>query len=341
MNSQVDLAEKLEAIPLVSDKALKFNDAKSCSCARYELNNKKPICPLCTVEFRLLKTNNTDHMMNVTTEDLIPQHPSHRDVLPVDVNMKLKNPSDNTLRNAVILRLAPQKTIHVVAYAQRGVGTTHARWKAAVFGNYKHIPDITISSELNKLLTNEQRRKVVNSCPPFVLKMNEAKQCIDIEDAGRGCTFCQQCVNTASLLRVKKRDDTNITSSASTEIVVNKKSSSISNPKGSISNPNGNVSVEKKREYVDMRGLITIANERSGSSIGPGGDRFMWTVESIGMISAESMVRSAFYLLKQKTSLFQDELIKMSIYEDSVSITRTLGTSASAEAPIRDPKGTS
>eukprot|EP00741_Cyanophora_paradoxa_P003415 tig00000704_g3318.t1 len=179
------IAHRLGLIPLTSSGCdEKFRSRGECECASQ--------CPQCTVTMKLSVKCTENATREVTSRDLISDNP---EVIPVDqVGTSLDSTGgDNGI---LIVKLRKGQEVKLTALARKGVGKEHAKWNPSCTAYFKYDPDVRIIPEKMESLDEEQRRRLVESCPAKVYRFDERTHMVDIEDMSR-CMYCMECTKYA------------------------------------------------------------------------------------------------------------------------------------------------
>jgi len=165
------IASRLGLIPLVFDPKM-FNFKEECKC-------KGKGCSHCQAKFSLKKKG--------------PCVVYSGDMKCVDKTIKPAYPK------IPITELSEKQELEFEAYAELGVGKTHAKWQGSVVG-YRNMAKITITK---KGETCKDGEKI---CPKnvFVAKNNKLK----VKDADK-CNLCMQCVEACGEDAIKVVPDEN------------------------------------------------------------------------------------------------------------------------------------
>jgi DNA-directed RNA polymerase II subunit RPB3 len=63
--------------------------------------------------------------------------------------------------------------INVQAIAKKGIAKEHAKWSPVCVATYQFDPIIQINEEACALLTEQQKKEIVSSCPTKVSESNQ------------------------------------------------------------------------------------------------------------------------------------------------------------------------
>lgn len=170
------ISHRLGLIPLNSKYVKKFLYTKDCDCIEK--------CDNCSIDFTL-DIYCKDNIHLVKSNDLITYS---KDVNPI--------------KDIVIVKLGKNQEIKLKAIAKKGIGKEHAKWSPVSTATYQIIADIKIDQKKINIMTEEQKRKWIDSCPSHVFNYNEKTNTIDIENI-INCTFCNECKYKADELNLK------------------------------------------------------------------------------------------------------------------------------------------
>jgi DNA-directed RNA polymerase II subunit RPB3 len=106
------IAHRLGLVPLRSETASQFNYSRDCTCAG--------TCPRCSVKFTLDVKCEEAHRRNITSKDLVSEHP---DVVPVDADG-----STDELGGIVLVKMGKGQELRIEAIARKGIGKEHAKF---------------------------------------------------------------------------------------------------------------------------------------------------------------------------------------------------------------------
>eukprot|EP00953_Heterococcus_sp_UTEX-ZZ885_P022217 12315-Heterococcus_DN1.PRE.1 len=192
------LAHRLGLIPLRVESGTKFEYNYDCDCEDY--------CEKCSVILTLDATwegkaadrhgYDKDRTIFITSLDLVSSDPR---VTPVHFSQ------------------GGQK-INLQAIAKKGIAKEHAKWSPVCVATYQFDPIIHINEEACALLTEQQKKEIVDSCPTKVYEL-DARQHLR---AARptDCMYCDECVVQANNILIMKdtpEDDPAVTVNASTD----------------------------------------------------------------------------------------------------------------------------
>lgn len=137
--------------------------------------------------------------MHVTSRDLILSY-GNPDVKPID------HSSDNGI---LIVKLKQGEALKLNAVVRKGIGKEHNKWAPGQI-IFKYEPDIMINEEEMELLSENEKERLVKSCPTGVYRYDRNHGIVDIEDITK-CTLCSECeriakhMNRFNLLRVQEK----------------------------------------------------------------------------------------------------------------------------------------
>lgn len=174
------LSHRLGMIPFRSDTVDNYEFFRECSC--------KPSCHKCSVEFNIRETGEK----TVDTTHINANKPE----LPI-VPVRYTNEEGNEEDPILIVKLGKNQKIDVQCIVRKGTGKEHAKWSPVSTVAVQQVPKITIDSNGISTLTEDQKLKIVESCPANVYKYDPEKEVIDIENLGE-CMQCQECTMCAS-----------------------------------------------------------------------------------------------------------------------------------------------
>jgi len=118
------LAHRLGLIPMNAN-ADEFTDY---DCENEDYGN--------TLSFKLHKVNNTDEVINCTSDDI--------EFCPIEG----QDTSDTLLKkNVLICKLAPRNEIEMIMKATKGSGETHAKWSPVSLCSYRIMPRIVLERD--------------------------------------------------------------------------------------------------------------------------------------------------------------------------------------------------
>lgn len=104
-------------------------------------------------------------------------------------DLKSEDPNTKPVFETVpLVKLQEGEEIELVAIAQLGTGTEHAKWQPTTSCAYKYYPNITIDTE-----KCEACLKCVEECPRSVLAFDEKKKQIIVADI-ENCSMCRTCM---------------------------------------------------------------------------------------------------------------------------------------------------
>mmetsp|Transcript_63516 Transcript_63516/g.150491 ORF Transcript_63516/g.150491 Transcript_63516/m.150491 type:complete len:311 (-) Transcript_63516:35-967(-) len=182
------IAHRVGLVPLTSQRVLRdfsaIGDASGAKNILYPRDcDCTGECPNCTVKFSLNVKNNSNETLEVTSKDLISEDP------------QFVTPVDDGWHPIVIAKLKKNQEIKFRAWAQKGVGRTHAKWSPVATAVFRYEPDIQINNSKMDLLTEQQRQEWVKSCPTFVYGIDPKKR-VTVEQRLK-CMYCDQCLEKA------------------------------------------------------------------------------------------------------------------------------------------------
>jgi DNA-directed RNA polymerase I and III subunit RPAC1 len=69
----------------------------------------------------------------------------------------------------LLLRMRPGQCVRLKAFAQKGIGRTHAKWSPVATASYRLLPEVTIRGEVR----GEAARTLVDACPMGVFDLED------------------------------------------------------------------------------------------------------------------------------------------------------------------------
>lgn len=184
------IAHRLGLIPLTSTNARKFNLPTECTC----IDNNDEVCHVCSVKFSLNVKNDTNEIMDVTTESLIPD-PDHKGeqktVAPV--KYKVNTGKEVVERDVLIMKLGPRQQLTFDCVAKKGIGKDHIKWSPVCVCVMRFEPRITINEVKALGLSLEQKEEFVKCCPRKVFSLNNQNNNIEVTNP-KNCVYCHECV---------------------------------------------------------------------------------------------------------------------------------------------------
>ena len=116
------LAASLGRVVFTSSTAANFPLSRYCDCPELELS---PI-NVCEAEFWLIAENLADHILQVTSKDLLPTDPQNG-VFPVIYT--LSDGKGGTVESALpLVQLLPNQKIKIRCLAKKGLASQHVKW---------------------------------------------------------------------------------------------------------------------------------------------------------------------------------------------------------------------
>lgn len=163
-------------------------------------------CPKCSVELEL-DVSCPLGMENrfVYSSDLIPRdHAS--DLRPVNFansNMRkvaqeagCMDEESGTVDGGIsIVQLAPGQRLKLRCIAFKGIGKIHAKWSPCSISTFAYQPKIRLNDAKLDDLSEENKIKLVKSCPVKVFEYDEQQKKVKIQNLDK-CMFCNECVET-------------------------------------------------------------------------------------------------------------------------------------------------
>lgn len=93
--------------------------------------------------------------------------------------------------------MGKNQSLSLTCVARRGIGKEHTKWSPVCVATYQYSPIIHIDTRtIQQTLDEEQKRKLVDSCPTKVYAYAEDRAEVYIEDASK-CMYCMECVKRA------------------------------------------------------------------------------------------------------------------------------------------------
>ncbi|KAJ1288588.1 hypothetical protein BS78_02G099200 [Paspalum vaginatum] len=169
------IAHRLGLIPLTSAAAMQMRFSRDCDACDGDGS-----CEYCSVEFHLAARAESDHTLEVTSNDLRSNDPK---VCPVDQARAYQqalsgsdfDPNTGYQRGILIVKLRWGQELTLRAIARKGIGKDHAKWSPAATVTFMYEPDIRIN-ELMETLTLDEKRSWVKSSPTKVFAIDPITQ---------------------------------------------------------------------------------------------------------------------------------------------------------------------
>jgi len=168
------IAHRLGLIPLRSEMAAQFNYARDCTC--------DDSCPRCSVKFTLDVKCEEAHRRNITSKDLVSEHP---DVVPIDADGL-----GDDLGGIVIVKMGRGQELRIEAIARKGIGKEHAKFNPV--GTVAMCADgaIDLNHDALSTLPLDKIYEFVNTptddppgnCPAKVLLYNDISKAIQVNE---------------------------------------------------------------------------------------------------------------------------------------------------------------
>lgn len=185
------IAHRLGLIPLRSETASQFNYARDCTCA--------DSCPRCSVKFTLDVKCEEAHRRNITSKDLVSEHP---EVVPIDADG-----AADDLGGIVVVKMGRGQELRIEAIARKGIGKEHAKFNPV--GTVAMCTDalIELNDEALSALPLDKIYEFVNTpaddppgnCPAKVLLYNDLSRAIEVntqavdEEKAKDTNFFDKC----------------------------------------------------------------------------------------------------------------------------------------------------
>jgi len=165
------LVHRLNMIPFDSQGVDQYKWTCECTC-------KGKRCVNCAIEYNIDVKNDTDDLMTVTSDHLVPKNPTS--VKPI----QYKNKRDVV----TIVTLAPQQQFQAQVFVQKGIGKEDAKWMPVTICAFTNDREIVLNQDLARQLNPKKRAEFVKSCP-----MNVFADDMSVANP-RNCTLCDECV---------------------------------------------------------------------------------------------------------------------------------------------------
>jgi len=200
------LAHRMGLLPLryMGDVGSNFRYNVDCDCDDY--------CPHCAVELTLnvrfdekaahRPEHERDLPLSVTSLDLISSNP---DVQAVHFG-SVEEQQNSQDQGITILKLAKGQEIKLKAIAKMGIAKEHAKWCAVAVATYQFEPVIKLNEQKMDMLSQEQRKGLVESCPVTVFEIDPQTQKVVIRDK-MDCMYCYECVELTATYLARPEDD--------------------------------------------------------------------------------------------------------------------------------------
>lgn len=197
------IAHRLGLIPLRSETAAQFNYSRDCTCA--------DSCPRCSVKFTLDVRCEEAHRRNITSKDLVSEHP---DVVPIDADG-----AADDLGGIVIVKMGKGQQLKIEAIARKGIGKEHAKFNPV--GTVAMCSDgvIELNDEALSTLSLDKIYEFVNTptddppgnCPAKVLFYNDISRSIEVnlqavdEEKVKDINFFDKCAPPPRRILARRR----------------------------------------------------------------------------------------------------------------------------------------
>jgi len=199
------IAHRLGLVPLTSHYAgwnvegdtPDFHFNRDCSCMVQ--------CPRCTVEFNL-HVKCEDETRSVTSADLKSNQPDKCAVAHMPVASAGEGEKHQDI---LIVKLRKGQELKIKALAQKGIGKEHSKWNPCCTAVFAYEPDVTFGHKAYALMTAQERRDFVESCPKKLPKPESYPyDRVESEEAS-ACMVCLDCLELSQsypgLCKVKDR----------------------------------------------------------------------------------------------------------------------------------------
>jgi len=87
--------------------------------------------------------------------------------------------------------------LKLTAVAKKGMAKEHAKFQPCSAIGFLPKPIISINYQEAIKLSNEQKRKIVRTCPTNVFKINKQNKEINVERS-QNCIYCEDCTSLIS-----------------------------------------------------------------------------------------------------------------------------------------------
>lgn len=200
------IAHRLGLIPLrsLTKDMSQWNYNHSCDCGELACQNCSVSFTLdCDFETLCEQDRSADNFkVNVTTRDLISANP---DVVPAHFSNEAEEENTQDTGGITILTLGRGQKISLTATAKKGIGKEHSKWSPVSTCALKHDAIVKLNDEVLNDYSEEQRRRIVGSCPREVFEYDEGSSQVLVKDAS-ACIFCKECVFLAEDFRKTPED---------------------------------------------------------------------------------------------------------------------------------------
>jgi len=186
------LAHRIGLVPLWSKAVDQYSFKRDCQCP-------SGACQYCTARFRIDVVAHGDGRTRVTGMDMEPMTDfsrlgdDHLAVKACPLPEERLSRSENELNAVSIVDMKKNQALRLTCEAKKGIGRMHAKFNPTATTVFAYEADIRIDEDLEQRLSDDDRLKVVESCPKAVFDIEEAAGAIRVAQPGM-CTFCDECV---------------------------------------------------------------------------------------------------------------------------------------------------
>ena len=79
----------------------------------------------------------------------------------------------------------------------------HSKWSPVSIATYQYESLIEIDENKQRLLTNQQKEDISNSCPTKVYEINQKSKHLEVRNSDK-CTFCEECLRKSESIGYPK-----------------------------------------------------------------------------------------------------------------------------------------